>query len=837
MKLKRLLLFLLFPCLTLSVAAQDKYTLNLNVTAETGESLKDVPVKMEHQDFGHTYNRRLDENGLCTITGVLAGRLRLIIEKDGLEIYDNENLEIASDTTIVIFLKEKTRLPYALKATSIHNPKTGNADVSLSWNQDTTYFFDDFESYEAFSIDFAPWTGIDEDQAPAARLSGSYPHMEEKQYATIFNPLTFSPPLWYEYPVLHPYSGHQYAAFIRTQSGVSNNDWLISPRITVGVDNVVRFMAKAGDAPKERFKVAISTRGTDKNDFIFLTQTNYEEVDYKEWKTIEYSLSQYEGQDVYIAIQYISKACFMLMVDDFYVGSRKLTPKMSKRSATSADNPREKFEVYRDDVLENTIEETAYTFKELEPGAHTLGVKAIYTVASTDTAKCQITLPDATTFVDVTAQVSVNAGISDSLVITYINRNNGTQFSDTIRQGLSRFPFFPKGDYLVSIPSDRYELYSEIIDIQKDTVIVIALKEALTAPTNLTADVIKNTENPDHTDVLLKWNQDMGWTDDFEDYEDFSQTFGQWTNIDRDQLPPYMVEKTTFPGTGEAGAAMIFNSKMTTPSKYDDMAMRAPQGDRCIAFFSAQRGQSDDWLISPKQMIREGYIVRFLAKAYTDLYGQETFRILASTDPDPSTFTELDQLSIGSSQWYEIEVDLSAYVNQELYLAVNYTSYDGYFMLLDVFYVGPSEEKIQNTKPSGYATYEIYLNDQKVDETSEIHYKFTGLSAGSYRGGVKAVYETGESKITECSWNIESGINDVTDENNGVRIYSQQHTIAAEWNHSGNTNISIYTADGQLVTERNTSETSFRYEAVQSGCYMISVTTDDKRIIRKVIVP
>lgn len=837
MKLRRLLAFTFFSGLIAVVSAQEKYTLTLNVSAETHENMKDVPVWMQHQDYGQTYNRKLGDTGECIITGLLPGKFHLIIEKDGLETYDNENLEISGDTTVILVLKEKTRLPYALKATSIHNPKTGKADITLSWNQDTTYFFDDFEAYEAFSIDFAPWTGIDEDQAPAARLAGTYPNIGEKQYATIFNPLTFTPPLWYEYPVLHPYSGHQYAAFIRTQSGITNNDWLISPKITIGVDNVVRFMAKAADAPKEQFKVAISTRGTDKNDFTYLTQTNYEEVDYKEWKTIEYDLSHYEGQEVYIAIQYISKACFMLMVDDFYLGPKKLTPKMAKRSAASADNPRERFELYRDGTPEVITEETSYTFKGMDTGNHTLGVKAVYTVAFTDTAKLSITLPDASTFANVTARVTANAGNTDSLVIAYINRTDGTQFSDTIKNGTSLLPFLPKGDYLVSVPSDRYELYSEITDIQKDTTIEIELKEAILAPTNLTADIIKNPDNPDHTDVLLKWNQDMGWTDDFESYEDFAREFGEWINIDRDQLPPYMIEKTSFPGTGEAGAAMIFNPKLTTPSKYDDMAMRAPQGDRCIAFFSAQRGQSDDWLISPKQMIREGYVVRFLAKAYTNVYGNETFRIMASTDPDPSTFTELDQLSIGSDQWYEIEVDLSAYVNQEIYLAINYISYDGYFMLADVFYVGPSEEKIQNTKPSGYATYEIYLNDQKIDETSEIHYKLTGLSAGTYKGGVKAVYETGESAITECSWNIESGINDVTDKNNGIRIYTAHNTISAEWDCQENTNVKIYAVDGQLVIEQNTKERSFNYTPAHSGCYLVKITKGDRQTIQKVIVP
>lgn len=83
----------------------------------------------------------------------------------------------------------------------------------------------------------------------------------------------------------------------------------------------------------ERFKVYISTKGTEINDFVQLTTGNYESVNYKAWKKIEYNLSAYEGKDIYIAIQYISRACFMLMVDDFYVGPSSINPSKARRRA------------------------------------------------------------------------------------------------------------------------------------------------------------------------------------------------------------------------------------------------------------------------------------------------------------------------------------------------------------------------------------------------------------------------------------------------------------------------------------------------------------------------
>ena len=189
--------FLLFAFM--QAMGQTTYTVTLYVTAVTGQDLEGTPVVLENVNTGLVYNRALDSDGTCTITRVLAGTHMLTITPRDLALYSSE-IEVTDNMSLEIELVEEVRTPYALTASTSHDNKTGYNEVALMWNRETDYFFDDFESYDAFSIDFAPWTGIDGDHVPAAQLYGSYPNSGLNQYATIFNPLVIDPPVWYTYP-------------------------------------------------------------------------------------------------------------------------------------------------------------------------------------------------------------------------------------------------------------------------------------------------------------------------------------------------------------------------------------------------------------------------------------------------------------------------------------------------------------------------------------------------------------------------------------------------------------------------------------------------------------
>lgn len=816
----------------------DASVLSLNVTSVTGDNLKGIAVDLSNPEYGLIYPTvYLSEQGKCTIHGVKGGTTILSIDATKLSLakYIDNNLIITKDRTLDIVLQEAVRTPYALKAEKIHDAHTGQTAVVLNWNNETDYFFDDFESYDAFSINFHPWTGIDGDKEAAAQIQGTYPNSGLPQYATIFNPLTINPPLWYSYPVFRPYSGKQYAAFIRTANGSVNNDWLISPKIKIGVDNVVRFMAKAADRYKEQFKVGISTTGREMADFEFLTPGNYETADYKSWKTIEYNLANYEGQEVYIAIQYVSKAYFMLMIDDFYVGPHSIKPLKAARVIRSEDNPAERFKLYCDGVLVAETESTSYRFENLSAGPHHLSVKAVYRVSESEMSDLYVTIEDASHYAGIKTTVTTNNGLpADGLTLNYMNITTGKQTSDVIANGISQLKSLEKGDYLINLTADYYEPFSVKLALNEDKELKILLKEQIITPYHITTDFTPASTG-NKSDVLLKWNQDLGFTDSFEEYQDFSQTFGEWTTIDSDGLPPYGVSlngtNITFPGSDKPSPCMIFNPKATTPSMEGDGAMLAPDGDKYVAFFSAQSGQSNDWLIAPVLKIREGYVMRFVAKSYDATYPEKVILAISAKN-DVETFEILDEIEL-PAEWTHYELDLSPYEGEEVYLAFHYVSYDKFLMQLDLFYVGPGESS-KSTTALGNATYQIYLNGILQGTTKENHYTFRNLENGiSYTAGIKAVYVSGESDLAEHTFICgTTSINKMND--NSILLYGGKGIIHVE-TFFESCQIKIYDSTGRLVHVKQVENRNADF-MMKQGIYIVEILHENESMREKVLV-
>lgn len=840
-----ILLLLLLYGIQFSVAADTPQTYSVTFHVKSvvpDDNLKGIPVKLVHKDYGLNYPvSYLSATGECIFTEVVEGIHSLTIDASnlGLIVYNDENLNITQNGTIDITLQEAVTTPYALKAEEMHDVHTGQNDIILNWNNETDYYFDDFESYDAFSIDFAPWTGIDGDKDPAAQISGAYPNSGIPQYATIFNPLVITPPVWYEYPVMRPYSGKQYVGFIRTQSGTANNDWLISKKLTIGVNNVVRFMAKAADRFKEQFKVGISTTGTEMQDFTFLTPGNYETVDYKSWKTIEYDLSAYQGKEVYITIQYVSKNYFMLMIDDFYVGPKHIDPSKVKRKAMrSAANPVEKFELFCDGTSVGTTEETSFKFENLQAGAHTLEVQAVYRVSRSDKTPLDINVKDDSHYATVQANVTTNNQTSaNGLTVNYINTGTGKQIDDIVTEGISRLPSLEKGNYLINISADGYENYSTELALEEDKTIDITLIEKIVKPFNITTDYTP-AATAGKSDVLLKWNQDLGFTDSFEEYANFSQTFGEWTTIDKDGLPPYGVSlngtQIDFPGNNKPSPCMIFNPLATTPSMEADGAMLAPFGDKYVAFFSAQQGQSNDWLISPRITVREGYVLRFVAKSYDPMY-TETIRILISESKETDTFDVLDEITIPASEWNQFEVNLSAYAGKQIYLAFNYISIDKFLLQLDMFYVGPGENSDNSGTNAGNVTYEISLDGVVKGTTEQNNYTFEGLTNGkTYTAGIKAIYVSGESEIAEYQFTCISGSAIEKVESNNIIVSGDEGIIHIQTNENAY-KVAVYDITGKMITEETANGNTVSV-ATGKGIYILEVTTANQTLKQKVTV-
>ena len=779
--MKRLsIIFTLFALCGLfgSLSAQTRDNkMTINVKTVTGESVEGLVVGLEIPDWGFTYSTSettLSADGQCTLN-VYSATHRIVVEKEGYAVYD-ETVEVTGDITLDIELQEAVRQPFSLTGSIEHDVFTGKNDVTLTWNKEKPAFFDDFEGHPDWSISFGDWTGIDNDKQAAAILAGSYNNRGALQYATIVNPLTVVPTWWYEYPVLRPYSGNQYVGFVRTNSGEANDDWLISPTITVGNDNILRFMAKAADVYAERFQVGITTvENPTADDFTIISAGNYETVEYEEWVAKEYDLSAYAGQAVKIAIHYIANAnrygAFMLMVDDFYVGQPSYYDETSKlrRVQKSPANPNEKFEIYQDGTKVGETESYSYTLENVKEGNHTFGVKAVYRLTETEISTMELAISNENCH-RVTLNVTTNNEVSaDGFDVDILNMDNGDLISAKVQDGKIVLESLPAGKYTLSIENPVYDTYREEIVVSDDVDKNIELKEHLFLPYNITVDL---TEEGAVYDALVKWNQDLGFSDSFEDYGDFvTGEFGEWLTVDNDKLPVYPIALgsasniVSFPGSGDAYnptaiAPMVFNPYETVPAMAPtDPAIMAPTGDKTVIFFSPQMAQADKWLISPAQTIRDGYVWQLTAKAYAQY--PETVRFCISTSQDLDSFTVLDEVELPYDEWTVYTLDLSAYAGQTVYLAVNYISTDAFLAQVDDFYVGPSDDSDSKVDVGNVLHYEVYLDGELKGEPQETQFAFTGLTAGEHTVGIKAVYKSGVSEMAEYTFNAQSGVGEV----------------------------------------------------------------------------
>lgn len=772
---------LIAVALSLCAAAQSP-SVKLSITVESvaGDNLQGQPVTLTQTDYSAEYpGLTLDAEGKCAVK-VYPGNHKLEINRNGFVtlVRDFVVAETPAEQSVAVTLVEKTRKPFALKADLIHDAMTGRNDVALSWNTEAPVFFDDFESYDPFAISFGQWTGIDGDEEAAAPLVGMYPNRGAMQYAQVINPLTVSPTWWYDYPVLRPYSGQQYIGFIRTSSGNANNDWLISPVITPGTDNVLEFKAKAADQYPERFMVYVTTvtDNPGEDDFVRLDKGNYEVVSYSQWQNMSYDLSAYAGQQIRFAIRYVGHAnlygAFMLMVDDVYVGqpraaeaaavSRRVAPK-------SPDNVNESFYIYLDGVHKGTTFNCNYLISDVVAGTHSLGVEAHYLAAQSEMSTVDLNVP-ADIWSAVTFNVTADSSLApDGQKIELVNTDDATAYTITVADGKAVIPSLPYGTYEANIAEGAYNSWHKTIEVnQPATTVDVALTDNIIDPWNISATQLENG------DYDLRWNQNLGFSDSFEEYDDFATgQFGEWLTVDNDHQPVYPIglgstsNIVTFPGSGSATnpvaiAPLVFNPWMTVPAMMPtDPAIAAPDGDKCIVFFSPQMAKADKWLISPEFEIRSGYEFSFLAKAYSALYTETMEMCVSENGSDPGAFTPIASIDhVAAQEWTRYSTPLDSYAGKTIRVAVHYTSTDAFLSQVDMVSVGPAEGEADVVDYGNVVRFDIYVDGEYAGQSITPNFTLSGLTPGSHTIGIKAVYLNGESATTEYTIEV-AGIGDI----------------------------------------------------------------------------
>jgi hypothetical protein len=201
-----------------------------------------------------------------------------------------------------------------------------------------------------------------------------------------------------------------------------------------------------------------------------------------------------------------------------------------------------------------------------------------------------------------------------------------------------------------------------------------------------TATVVSTTPFPS---LVSKANYIM----DFESVPDFSLTFDLWKVRDIDSSNTFTITDHTFPHSGQPIAFIAFNPSQVNPAMTDPF-IQPHSGQRFGACISATNPPNNDWFISPKIQLRTGGSFNFWVKSYTSNYGLEKYKVgVSTTSNNPSAFTFISGGTplLADTAWTKKFFSLSAYNNQEVYVAIQCVSDTAFIFMIDDLEVNPGD--------------------------------------------------------------------------------------------------------------------------------------------------
>jgi hypothetical protein len=176
----------------------------------------------------------------------------------------------------------------------------------------------DFEQVPDFSLTFDTWKVRDIDSTNTFTITGyTFPHSGQPIAFIAFNPAQVTPAM--TDPGIQPHGGQRFGACFSATSP-PNNDWFISPKIQFKNGGTFSFWVKSYTAAYglEKYKVGVSTTSNNPSAFTFISGSTPLLAD-TAWTKKTFSLSGFDNQEAYIAIQCVSDTAFVFMIDDLEV--------------------------------------------------------------------------------------------------------------------------------------------------------------------------------------------------------------------------------------------------------------------------------------------------------------------------------------------------------------------------------------------------------------------------------------------------------------------------------------------------------------------------------------
>jgi len=175
-----------------------------------------------------------------------------------------------------------------------------------------------FEEYDSFVTEFAPWTLVDNDKLPVYTFSAlSYPGTGSAGSWIIFDFEATDPA---EVEGWEAHSGTKYAmcAAAVPDGDQGNDDWMISKPFAIASGQTLSFWAKSFTDAYGLEKMIVKVLEPDTETETVLTPDPYQAVP-TDWTNYSYDLSQFEGKTVKIMIGCVSYDTYALFIDDFEI--------------------------------------------------------------------------------------------------------------------------------------------------------------------------------------------------------------------------------------------------------------------------------------------------------------------------------------------------------------------------------------------------------------------------------------------------------------------------------------------------------------------------------------
>lgn len=302
-------------------------------------------------------------------------------------------------------------------------------------------------------------------------------------------------------------------------------------------------------------------------------------------------------------------------------------------------------------------------------------------------------------------------------------------------------------------------------------------------------------------------------TDDFESYEGFTTSAGEWTFVDVDDAEVGGFKDLDFTVNG----ADILQSKQSfwvhdvTDGETWNETFAANSGTKYLAaMFRYDDGQADDWAISPV-LSGNAQTVSFYARSYSGSYPEKVEVLYSTGSTNTEDFIVAKAATVVPAEWTEFTAELPEGAK---YFAIRSCAASSFMLMID----DVTYETLGGTDELALVGYNVYRDGVKLNAEPVVENNYTDATAteGEHSYVVTVVYDKGESKISNVvTVSFVDGIASIATKATNVSVNNKTITVA----NAAGKNVSICTVDGKTVY--NAAGSDITRVRVESGVYIV----------------